>query len=313
MRVVVTGGAGFIGSTLVDRLLADGHQVLVIDDLSRGKLANLAHAQQQPGFAFQQIDIVDPGVVDAIAAFDPDAVAHLAAQIDVRRSVEDPAEDALVNIVGSLRVADGARRGGAKKFVFTSSGGAVHGSILEGEPAANEDAPRRPESPYGVDKMVLIDYLRVYKDLFGLDWTAIAPANVYGPRQDPFGEGGVVAIFAERLVHGTECVIFGDGEQSRDFVHVSDVADAFVRALDAGSGRVYNIGTGVETTVNELYAAMARAEGVEAQATHREARPGEAMRSVLDPSRAKAELGWAPRMTLDEGVATVLDFVRGLA
>lgn len=312
MRITVTGGAGFIGSNLVDRLLAAGHRVDVVDNLSTGRTANLAAARAAHGdrLALHEADVTDPGVTALIAGLTPEVVIHLAAQIDVRLSVADPVADALTNVIGTLRVLDGARLGGARKVIFTSSGGAVHGSMRPGEPPAAETAPRRPESPYGVSKMVILDYLPVYRELYGLDFTAIAPANVYGPRQDAFGEGGVVAIFGSRLLRGEPCTIFGDGLQSRDFVYVGDLADAYMRALDAGSGRVFNIGTGVETSVLALYETMAAAAGVSVAPHFAPGRPGEAQRSCLDPTAAREALGWDAATPLASGVGAVLDYWR---
>lgn len=315
MRITVTGGAGFIGSTLVDRLLADGHRVDVVDNLSTGRPGNLGAARGLHGdrLGFHEADITDPGITGLIAGLSPEVVIHLAAQIDVRLSVADPVADALTNVVGTLRVLDGARSGGARKVVFTSSGGAVHGSIRPGEPPASESSPRRPESPYGVSKMVILDYLPVYRDLYGLDFTALAPANVYGPRQDAYGEGGVVAIFGARMLRGEPCTIFGDGAQTRDFVYVGDLADAYARALDAGSGRVFNIGSGVETSVRELHETMAAAAGVANIPLFAPGRPGEAQRSCLDPAAARQGLGWHPVTSLHDGVTAVLDYWRSVA
>jgi UDP-glucose 4-epimerase len=310
MKALVTGGAGFIGSTLVDRLLAEGHAVDVIDDLSTGSLANLADARSDRAheFSFHQIDIRDPGVSDLIARRRPDVVFHLAAQADVRVSVARPAFDAEVNVIGSLRVLEGARQAGSRKVVFASSGGTIYGAPDASELPINEQHPQRPISPYGVAKKVVGDYLYAYRELHALEFTALALANVYGPRQDPHGEAGVVAIFAGRLLAGDPCTIFGEGTQTRDFVFVDDVVDAFVRAADKGSGLLANIGTGVETSVNALYQSMARAAGVDQPAVHAPARPGELDRSSLDPGKAALYLGWQPWTTLDDGTRATLDW-----
>jgi len=313
MRALVTGGAGFIGSTLVDRLLAEGHDVDVVDDLSTGSLSNLAEARanRDHQLKLHQIDIRDEPVVDLIARREPEVVFHLAAQADVRVSVERPAFDAAVNVLGSLHVMEGARRGGARKVVFASSGGTIYGEPAPTELPVKESHPQQPVSPYGVAKKVVTDYLQVYRDLHGLEFTSLAMANIYGPRQDPHGEAGVVAIFAGRLLEGKPCTIFGDGRQTRDFVYVDDAVDAFVRAAERGSGLLCNIGTGVETSVNELYATMAAAAGVDAAATHAPARTGELARSSLDPARAGIHLGWEPWTDLPTGVAEVLTWFRG--
>ncbi|MDP1804027.1 MAG: GDP-mannose 4,6-dehydratase, partial [Acidimicrobiales bacterium] len=266
MRTLVTGGAGFIGSTLVDRLLAEGHHVDVVDDLSTGSLANLAEARATPGYelTFHRLDIRERAVIELLAHRRPEVVFHLAAQADVRVSVERPAFDAEVNIIGTLNVLEGARAAGSRKVVFAASGGTLYGEPQK-LPVA-ESHPQRPLSPYGVAKKAACDYLAAYRELHGIEFTALALANVYGPRQDPHGEAGVVAIFAGRLLAGEPCTIFGDGNQTRDFVYVDDVVDAFARAANKGSGLLMNIGTGTETSVNELYLTMATAAGTDAPA-----------------------------------------------
>ena len=314
MRVVVTGGAGFIGSTLVDRLIAAGHTVHVVDNLSSGSHANLASAAAAGAdrLVVHEVDVRDERCSEVIAAARPEVVFHLAAQIDVRVSVQQPVLDAEINIIGSLRVIEGARRGGARKVVFASSGGTIYGEPDPSVLPVDETHPQRPVSPYGVAKKVVSDYLFAFSALHGLSFTSLALANVYGPRQDPHGEAGVVAIFCGRLLDRQECTIFGDGEQTRDFVFVGDVADAFVRAAGAtaGAGLVINIGTGVETSVNELYAAIAEAAGIDAPANHGEARPGELQRSALSAALAAEQLGWAPATDLLTGAATTLDWFR---
>ncbi len=313
MRALVTGGAGFIGSTLVDRLLAEGHAVDVVDDLSSGSLANLAEARsdRRQELKVHQVDIRDPSVVDLIGRRRPEVVFHLAAQADVRVSVARPAYDAEVNVVGSLNVMEGARVAGARKVVFASSGGTIYGEPAPSELPVKESHPQQPLSPYGVAKRVVTDYLHVYRELHSIEFTSLAMANIYGPRQDPHGEAGVVAIFAGRLLAGKPCTVFGDGAQTRDFVYVDDAVDAFVRAADRGSGLLCNIGTGVETSVNELYDAMASAAGVSEPPVHAPARTGELARSALDPGRAGLHLGWKPWTDLTTGVTEVLRWFRG--
>ncbi|HEY3141381.1 MAG TPA: NAD-dependent epimerase/dehydratase family protein [Acidimicrobiales bacterium] len=312
MKALVTGGAGFIGSTLVDRLLAEGHEVDVLDDLSTGTLANLAEARSDRShkLTFHQIDVRDPQIVDLIAHRKPEVVFHLAAQADVRVSVARPAFDAEVNIIGSINVLEGARVAGVRKVVFASSGGTIYGEVEPSDLPTKESHPQVPLSPYGVAKRVVFDYLNTYRALYGIEFTALALANVYGPRQDPHGEAGVVAIFAGKLLDDEACTIFGDGEQTRDFIFVDDVVDAFVRAKDRGDGLVINIGTGAETSVNELYSTMATAAGVEHPAVTAAARPGELQRSSLDPSRAAVQLAWKPWTTLPEGTARVLEWFK---
>jgi UDP-glucose 4-epimerase len=313
MRSLVTGGAGFIGSNLVDRLLAEGHSVDVVDDLSTGSLANLAAARSNPDhqLTFQQLDVRSPDVAELIARRRPDVVFHLAAQADVRVSVARPVFDADVNILGSLQVIEGARAAGTYKVVFASSGGTIYGDPDPSALPVKESHPQQPVSPYGVAKKAVGDYLFAYRELHNLEYTALALANVYGPRQDPHGEAGVVAIFAGCLLAGEPCTIFGDGRQTRDFVYVDDVVDAFARAADRGSGLVVNIGTGQETSVNDLYATMAGQAGVSQRALSAPARPGELRRSSLNPGRAAIHLGWKPWTTLAEGTRAVLDYFRG--
>jgi UDP-glucose 4-epimerase len=307
VKALVTGGAGFIGSTLVDRLLAEGHHVEVIDDLSSGSLTNLAEARKaKKDFAFHHADIRSPDVADLIARRAPEVVFHLAAQADVRVSVARPAFDAEVNIVGSLNVLEGARLGGAAKVVFASSGGTLYGTPDPSDLPVRESHVQRPLSPYGVAKKAVGDYLVAYRDLHELEFTALALANVYGPRQDPHGEAGVVAIFAGKLLAGEPCTIFGDGLQTRDFVFVDDVVDAFARAATRGGGLLMNIGTGVETSVNELHGLMASAVDRSLPPAREPARAGELARSALDPGRAEIHLGWKPWTPLAEGTAAVL-------
>ena len=312
MHALVTGGAGFIGSTLVDRLLAEGHEVDVVDDLSSGSLTNLAEARATPGhrFTFHQLDIRDAAVADLIERRKPEVVFHLAAQIDVRVSVADPVLDAMINVIGSLNVLEGARRAGARKVVFASSGGTIYGEPPDDELPFNEQCPQQPVSPYGVAKKVVSDYLFAYRRLHDLEFTSLALANVYGPRQDPHGEAGVVAIFAGRLLAGEDCKIFGDGSATRDYVFVDDVVDAFVKAADKGSGLVLNIGTGVETSTSELYNTMARVAQVDRSAEHAPARDGEVARSALDAGRAGTYLGWKPWTDLASGTSAVLEYFR---
>jgi UDP-glucose 4-epimerase len=315
MKTLVTGGAGFIGSHLVDRLLKEGHSVAVVDSLWTGSHANLDQARALGGerLSFHHLDVRDPAVVEAIEGAEPEVVFHLAAQADVRVSVARPVFDAEVNVIGSLQIFEGARRAGARKVVVASSGGTIYGEPRPEALPVDEDHPQHPVSPYGVAKKVVDDYLYAYRALHGLDFTALALANIYGPRQDPKGEAGVVAIFANRLLAGDACTIFGDGEQTRDFVYVDDVVDAFVRSIDRGEASLLNIGTGVETSVNRLYQSMARAAGVDIAPVYAPARPGELARSSLDPSRAKQVLDWAPVTGLDAGTSAVLDWFRSRA
>jgi UDP-glucose 4-epimerase len=310
VRALVTGGAGFIGSHLVDRLLAEGHEVDVIDDLSTGGLPNLAEARSQGGvLKFHRADIRSPDVVDLIARRAPEVVFHLAAQMDVRLSVARPVHDAEINVIGSLNVLEGARAAGSRKVVFASSGGTIYGAPDPSDLPLKESQPQHPVSPYGVAKKAVGDYLRAYRDLHSLEYTSLALANIYGPRQNPHGEAGVVAIFAGRLLAGEPCTIFGDGSKTRDYVYVDDVVDAFARAAEKGSGLLVNIGTGRETSDRQLYDTMAEAAGVSAEPELAPDRPGDLQRSCLDPGRAAIHLGWKPWTPLEEGCAQVLRFV----
>jgi UDP-glucose 4-epimerase len=312
VKALVTGGAGFIGSTLVDRLLAEGHAVDVVDSLTTGSLGNLAEARRTGAghLTFHQMDIRSPDMGELMNRCRPEVVFHLAAQVDVRVSVADPVFDADVNVIGSLRVLEGARSSGVRKVVFASSGGTIYGNPSPADLPVKESHAQRPVSPYGVAKKVVSDYLAAYRELHNLEFTSLALANVYGPRQDPHGEAGVVAIFAGRLLSGQPCTIYGDGSQTRDFVFVDDVVDAFARAAGRGGGLVLNVGTGEETTVNDLYAAMARHAGTSVAPLRAPARPGELARSSVDPARAAIHLGWKPWTSLDEGTAAVLDWFR---
>jgi len=313
MKLLVTGGAGFIGSALVDRLLAEGHEVEALDDLSTGSLANLADARADRSgkLRFHQVDVRDPHVVDLVARRAPEVVFHLAAQVDVPESVARPTFDAEVNVVGTLNVLEGARRAGVRKVVAASSGGTIYGEVAPRHLPTKESQPLAPVSPHGVSTRVVLDYLRVYRRLHDLEFTVLALANVYGPRQEARRErreAGVVAAFASRLVAGEPCTVYGDGEQTRDYVYVDDCVDALVRAAERGDGLLINVGTGVETSVNDLYATMAAASGVDRPPQPAAARPGEVQRSALDPSRAAIQLGWTPWTTLADGVARVLEW-----
>jgi UDP-glucose 4-epimerase len=308
MRVLVTGGAGFIGSALVERLLSEGWDVDVVDDLSTGSLPNLAEARAQrtPRCTFQRLDIRSAGMVELMAHRKPEVVFHLAAQASVTVSVADPALDADVNVVGSLRVLEGARAAGSRKIVFAGSGGTLYG-VPQTTPTP-ETHPQQPVSPYGVSKKAVIDYLHYYREVHDLEYTVLALANVYGPRQDPHGEAGVVAIFAGKLLAGQPPTIYGDGKQTRDFVFVDDVADAFARASDRAGGLIVNIGTGAETSVEELYDLMAGVLGAKDTPKYEPPRPGDLRRSALDPARARMQLGWQPWTPLEEGVARTIEW-----
>ena len=292
MRAVVTGGAGFIGSNVVDALLERGDDVHVLDDLSRGKRENVADGAQ-----LHEGDI-RRDAASVFAEVRPDVCFHLAAQIDVRVSVERPELDADVNVVGTLQVLEAAREHGTK-LVFSSTGGAIYG---ECDGPAPEDHPRQPLAPYGVSKLAAEEYIGAYNRLYGSTHVSLRYGNVYGPRQDPHGEAGVVAIFMNALRDGKTPRIYGDGSQTRDYVFVGDVVAATLAAAGHPGG-VFNVGTGAETSVLDLYERIQRAAGIQRPAEHADPRPGELQRSVLDPSLAGRELGWKPERSLDEGLA----------
>jgi len=309
--VLVTGGAGFIGSTLVDRMIAEGRRVIAVDDLSSGSLANLAAAREARGsFEFVRLDVGSPHLDALVARHEPEVVFHLAAQVDVRRSVEDPRHDATQNILATLNVLEAARRHGVAKVVFASSGGTIYGEPSLDELPLRESHPGHPTSPYGASKRAAEEYLHVYEALYGLRWTSLALANVYGPRQDLHGEAGVVAIFTQRMRSGQPVVIYGDGEQSRDLVYVDDVVHAFALAATRGDGQRFNIGTGTRTSVNDLFDVVAAALGHDDAAVHAPERTGELRHSALDASHARALLGWEAWTPLAEGIAMT---VRALA
>jgi UDP-glucose 4-epimerase len=310
MRALVTGGAGFIGSALVDRLLAEGHEVDVVDDLSTGSLSNLAEARKAGGKALRihQLDIRVPELVELVALRRPEVVFHLAAQASVPASVVRPIFDAEVNVLGTLNVLEGARSAGSDRVVFAASGGTLYGDPDVSKQPIPETMAHRPLSPYGVSKKSAIDYLVAYRELHAVEFTALALANVYGPRQDPHGESGVVAIFARRLVAAQPITIFGDGEQTRDFVYVDDVVDAFVRASARGGGLVCNVGTGRGTSVNDIYRVLAEAAKVDTPAEHGPPRAGDVRHSSLDVGRAAMQLGWQAWTSLETGLAATLRY-----
>jgi UDP-glucose 4-epimerase len=297
VRTVVTGGAGFIGSHVVDALLARGDEVCVVDNLASGKRENVAE-----GARFEERDIRD-GLADLFGELEPEVCFHLAAQADVVTSVDRPVYDAEVNVLGTIRVLEAAAM--RTHVVFSSTGGAIYG---ECERPAREDDPRLPLSPYGTSKLAGEEYLATWNRLHGTRHVALRLGNVYGPRQETGLEGGVVAIFLERMARDEETFVFGDGLQARDFVSVDDVVRAMLAAAD-GHGGVFNVGTGIATSVLDLHALCRRVSGSERQPTLAEARPGELRRSVLDPHRAKRDLDWRPQVTLENGLRRTWDCV----
>jgi UDP-glucose 4-epimerase len=309
VHALVTGAAGFIGSTLVDRLLADGHSVVSLDNFASGKSTNLEHLADDSAHVFLEADIVTADLNAILDEHRPEVVFHLAAQIDVRRSVTDPQFDASVNVIGTVRLAEAARRAGVRKVVHTSSGGSIYGTPSQ-YPTA-ETVPTDPASPYAAGKVAGEIYLNTFRHLYGLDCSHIAPANVYGPRQDPHGEAGVVAIFAQALLSGKPTKVFGDGGKTRDYVFVDDVVDAFVKASGgAGSGQRFNIGTAIETSDRQLHTAVAIAVGSPDDPDFHPDRLGDLKRSCLDITSAARVLGWRPQVDLKEGVLRTVEYFR---
>ena len=305
MKILVTGGAGFIGSHVVDAYIAAGHEVAVFDNLATGREDNINRAAK-----FYRGDVVDKAAAAAaIAEFRPEVVSHHAAQAEVPKSVADPGYDAQVNVVGGLNVLRASVDNGVRKVIFSSTGGALYG-----EPdivPADEDHPIRPLSPYGTSKYAFEQYLATFNRTFGLGYTALRYANIYGPRQDFFAEEGrVVAIFASRMLEGKPVTIDGDGNQSRDMLHVGDVATANLAALDRGDGGVYHVSTGIPVTVNDLMRKLALLTGYKLEPRFGPARKGDVYRIALDNQRAADQLGWRPQVTLEEGLELTVDYFR---
>ena len=310
--LLVTGGAGFIGSHLCDRLLAEGHRVVAVDDLSTGRIANLSEARGYGNeFTFFNMDVRADGLRSLFERHSPEVVMHVAAQAAVSRSMDDPVFDASVNTMGSLNVLECSRLTGVRKVVYAASGGTLYGEPRKLPVKETARTGSRPESPYGISKKVVIDYLSYYERYHGLDWTALALANVFGPRQDPDGEAGVVAIFSSKMLVGEAPTIFGDGNQTRDYVFVDDVVHAFALASERGSGRLVNVGTAMETSVNGLYRMLSDITGFEGGPGRGPARLGDLRRSSLDIALAAEVLGWKPWTHLEDGLAETISFIRG--
>ena len=302
-KVLVTGGGGFIGSHVVDRLLELGHHVMVVDDFRSGRLSNVPS-----GVTLYRTDTAAPALDEVFREERPDFVYHYAAQISVQLSMQDPLSDADTNIRGSLNLLQNCVRYGVKKVVYISSGGAMYG-----EPRylpCDENHSVHPLSHYGVSKYAVENYLYVYRQAHGLDYTILRLSNVYGPRQDPFGEAGVVAIFSQAMLQGKPVVINGSGEQERDFLYVLDVVEASIAALEGGSGEAFNIATGRGASVNEIYSLLKENAGYPDEASHGPAKPGEVFKIYLDITKARQQLGWEPRFSLEEGLKETLQWFR---
>lgn len=306
MNILVTGGAGFIGSHVVDSYLHGGHNVVVVDDLSTGSMRNV-----NPKAQFYQLDIRSENVEEVFKRHRFDVVNHHAAQMDVRRSVADPIFDASVNVLGSLNTFELARKYGARKIIFASTGGAIYGE--QDCFPADEEHPLRPLSPYGITKLTTEKYLFYYGQVHGMESVILRYANIYGPRQNPFGEAGVVAIFANRMLRGGEPIINGDGMQTRDYTYVGDVVKANVMALVYPRSNIFNVGTGIETNVNDVFHALRRYLNPSCPERHGPAKEGEQRRSVIGFGKIKSELGWVPSVTLDEGLRLTAEYFKNVA
>lgn len=304
MKILVTGGAGFIGSHLVDRLVQEGHELVLLDNLSTGKRRNVNRSAE-----FYKMDIQSSRVEQVYKKERPSLLIHLAAQMDVRRSVADPIFDAQVNILGMLNVLEQAMKHGTRKVIFASSGGAVYGE-QESFPAS-ESHPTRPLSPYGISKLTGEHYLAYYQKVSGIQCVTLRFGNVYGPRQDPEGEAGVVAIFTQKMLNGEQPIINGNGRQTRDFIFVDDVVEATLAVMGQEFQGTYNVGTAHETSVNELFRLLAEYTGCAWKGIHGPAKKGEQARSVIDPQKLRLDLGWEPKVTVEEGLKRTVEFFRG--
>ena len=311
--VLVTGGAGFIGSHLADRLLAEGFRVISVDDLSTGRIANLAEARGHgKEFTFFNMDVRAEGIQQLFERHRPEIVFHLAAQSGVRPSLTDPTKDASINVMGTLNILECAARAGTRKIIYAASGGTIYGDPKR-LPAKEASAQGSfPMSPYGISKKVVLDYLGFFQRYRGLDYTALALGNVFGPRQDPHGEGGVVAIFAQRMLAGEAPTIYGDGNQTRDYIFIDDVVHAFAQAIERGSGKLVNIGTGLETSVNHLYRLLAEIAGFEGEPQQGPLPQGELRRIALDISKAPGAIAWKPWTHLEDGLAETVAYLKGI-
>jgi len=298
-KVIVTGGAGFIGSHLVDRLVSMDYDILVIDNLLSGSEDNLNRSAE-----FLKKDIRDDDLDSVLEKYSPSFIFHLAAQIDVRKSLADPIWDEGINIRGTLNLLEAAAKVKIKKIIFSSTGGAIYGETKY----ADENLLPKPLSPYGVAKLTCEHYLRVYSKWKNLPFTSLRYGNVYGPRQDPYGEAGVVAIFCNQLIKGKKSILYGHGTMVRDYIYVSDVVEANILSMDRGDGSIYNIGTGKPTTVNELFSVLKNISGKDSEAEMAESREGEISQVYLNCEKAKSQLNWKPKVIFDEGLKTTFNW-----
>jgi UDP-glucose 4-epimerase len=311
--VLVTGGAGFIGSHLADRLLAEGHRVISVDDLSTGRIANLVDARGYgKEFTFFNMDVRADGLLPLFERHRPEVVFHLAAQSGVRPSLDDPVLDASINVMGTLNVLACSATVEARKVVYAASGGTIYGEPRRLPVKESSAQASHPLSPYGISKKVVVDYLGFFQRYRGLEHTSLALGNVYGPRQDPRGEAGVIAIFASRMLADEPVTIFGDGNQTRDYVFIDDVVHAFVQSMDRGPGKLVNIGTGLETSVNHIYRLLAEIVGYEREPEFGPLPPGELRRNALDIGSAPNAIAWKPWTHLEDGLAETVAFLKGV-
>jgi UDP-glucose 4-epimerase len=303
MKYLVTGAAGFIGSHLVDRLIGEGNEVVVIDDLSTGKKENINSKA-----VFYNTDICDTGISEIFKKEKPELLFHLAAQIDVRKSVADPIHDAQINILGSLNLFENSRQNNVKKIIFMSTGGAIYGDAdVIPTPETYKESP---VSPYGVAKLSIDKYLHYYQAVFGLSYISLRPSNVYGPRQSSKGEAGVVAIFCDQMLAKKTPIIYGDGRQTRDFVYVDDVIDACIAAANSDKTGIYNIGTGIETSITRIFELIRGSTGAECEPIYAPARSGEQKKSCLDSSKIKKDMGWSSKIGIEEGIKKTVEYFR---
>lgn len=303
MKILVTGGAGFIGSHIADAYVNDGHEVVIIDNLSTGRRENI-----NPKAKFYELDVASPEVATVVANERPDILNHHAAQVDVRVSVADPASDIRTNVMGLVALMEAGRKAGLKRVILASSGGTVYGEQTFFP--ATEDHPTWPISPYGLNKLACEKYLYYYQQQYGIPYVALRYANIYGPRQNPHGEAGVVAIFLNKMLSGETPVINGDGRQTRDYVYVGDVVEANLLVLNGRAHRAYNVGTGVETDVSAIFRALSEFSGLKCQKVHGPAKPGEQERSVISHSKILHELGWCPKVSFADGMKLTTDWFR---